>query len=225
MRKLLFCAVIAIAVLAGCQKSAKRAQVVGNIYTEEFIADDGRVAYRLLSVANGIDDFVMNNLYTKVVYNEQAGLILAYCDKTFICFTPDGKRRGFDDYKKIDLKDGYAELKGYNGISLYFKDKDQIYANFQDYSIVGDKIFAKGANGWGLYDMEHNYLQDMIYDKLYIINQKSAEEYDIIRFYDGCWELVGSDDSVYDDDSANEVAGLVEELNPTTDVGVLDISF
>lgn len=227
MKKLLFmCVIAAVAVLTSCEEKIERAQVIDNIYTEK-VAVDGGFAYKLVLASGDAFSDVSDQLFSKVEYNEKAKLVLGYNGKTFFAYNLEGQQRGAGNFDKLEISDGLVYMTGNGGkISIYHPVKNSIFGQYSEASVVGDKIFAKGPNGWGLYDFDYHYLQDMVYEKLYIVNQKNEKEYDVLRLRNGEWSLVSSDESVYDEPSVKSAVKLLnKKFKPTEPVGVIDMKF
>ncbi len=228
MKKLLFlCAVVAIAILTSCEKKVERVQIVEDIYTEQ-VTVDGSVGHKLVKLSDaGATMGLSDQVYTKVTYDSQAKLILAYSGSTFTCFNLEGQSRGAGGYEKIKtLSDGKVYLTGANKTTLYLPEKGSVFGPYDELNVIGNKIFAKGPKGWGLLDTDYNYLQDMVFEKLYIINQKSEKDYDVLRCRAGKWEMVSSDESVYDEPSVKAAVKLLnKKAKPSADIGVLDMKF
>ena len=223
------CTIAVAAVLTSCEKQVNRQQVIDNVYVEETALDSG-IGYKL--VYNSGDDkyySVSEQVYSKVEYNADAKLILAYNGGAFEIYNSEGSRRGSSDviYKKIEVKDGKAYLTSVDDkTSLYLSDKGTIFGPYLKINLVDDKIFACNVAGWGLLDTDYNYLQDMVYEKLYILNQKDKKKYDVLRCRAGKWTMVTSDDAEYDPRAVKIVVTTLEKkVKPTEPVGVLSAKF
>ena len=227
MKKLLlWCVIAAAAVLTSCEKQINRQQVIGDIFIEEVVSDNGS-GYKLVLSSDGVFSPVSDLVYSKVVYEEGAKLIMAYNGDGFQVFNLEGQRRGSGDceYKKIDVQGDLVYLTDANDkISLYLPEKGSIFGPYFNILVTGDKIFALGPKGWGLLDTNYNYLQDMVYEKLYIVNQND-KKYDVMRYRDGAWSMATSDGAEYDEDSVKAAVKLLEKkFKPDAPIGVIPMS-
>lgn len=221
MKKIIFVAMAAIAVLASCEdKKVERSQVVGNVYTEATEAGFNIV------VNTGGENFTtpLNEApFTKVTYDSKSGLVFGYTGNTFTVFDKIGRERGSGCYTKAEVKDGVVLLAKAEGTTVYVPKTDVILGTFKELKVQKNKFFTKGSNGWSLRNAEGDYILDKSYEKVYIIDMKADDKYDILCYDGKKWLLFGSDGGTYDAASANQAARELKAKNPTEPVGVIDL--
>ena len=225
MKKIIFvCAIAVAAVLTSCEtKKAERAQVVDNIYTEE--ADGG--GYNLLvKYSEGQFSSPLNEkAVDRAEYNKDADLVFAYTGKTFSIFTKDGNARGEGGYEAYNVDGDIVHFAKGNQTMLYTK-KGIVIGTFANGDFVIEKsfIFTKNPKGlWSLRDLNGDYLTDISYDQIYVIDLKDDGSFDKLCCRDGAWSLTGSDGGAYDKASTDVAVKALKKKNPTAPVGVLDI--
>lgn len=221
------CAVAAIAVLTSCDEKIERSQVAGDVYVHAVKSESGNTVYKLSLLSDGFYTDLTENTYSRVEYNEQAKLVLAYNGRTFVIISPEGRKLGSQaGYAKLTVSGKFVYLFNNSLISVYLPEKGFVFGPYADIKIVEDKIFAHGPKGWGLLDTEYHYLQDMVFEKLYIVNQKSATEYDVLRCRDGKWSMATSEDAVYDEESTKSALKLFnKQFKPNDPVGIIPFKF
>ena len=229
MKKIIFVAMVAIAMLASCgeKENVERINLVGNVFAEKVVADNGAVSYRVVyqqATKKFIPCSFDGSTFTKVEYDKELGLVKAY-KKNLVFFFKDDHSFGSDEgYSKIlPGKDGYTLVGADEQVSLYMPKTGYIFGPYREISVYADKLFVKSHIGWGLLDKEYRYLEDRVYDKLYIINQKSAKEYDVLKQKDGEWMMTTSDGASYDDESVREAVKVLKKKKVEGPIGVLDI--
>ena len=221
MKKIIFvCAVVAIATLTSCEtKKAQRTQVVGNIYAEQV---EGGYS---LAVQYGEGQFSTEPaVYDKIVYNKDADLVFAYTGKTFSIFTKDGNARGEGGYEAYNV-DGDIVHFAKGDMTMLYTKKGVVIGTFAkgDFVIEKNFIFTKNPKGlWNLRDFNGEYLTDVSYEKIYIIDLKNDGSFDKLCYRDG-WSLTGSDGGAYDKSSTEGAVKALKKKNPTVPVGVVDI--
>lgn len=222
MKKIIFVAMAAIAVLASCEdKKVERAQVVGNVYTES--AENGVN----IVVNTGGENFTtpLNEApFTKVTYDSKSGLVLGYTGNTFTVFDKNGRERGSGGYTKAEVREGAVLLVKAEGATVYVPKTDVILGTVSDLKVQKNKFFTKGSTGgWSLRNAEGDYILDKSYEKVYIIDMKADDKYDILCYDGSKWLLFGSDGGIYDAASANQAARELKAKNPSEPVGVIDL--
>lgn len=225
MKKLLFaCAIAVAAVLTSCEKKeAQRAQVVDNIYTEE--ADGG--GYNLLvKYSDGQFSSPLNEkAVDRAEYNKETDLVFAYTGNTFQLFTKEGNERGSGGYSSYKVDGEVVHFTKGNQTMLYTK-KGIIIGTFakDEFVIDHNKIFTKTPKGlWSLRNLDGDFLTDVSYEKIYIIDMKEDGSYDKLCYREGTWTMIGHDGGRYDQESTSSAVKALKKKNPTAPVGVLDI--
>ena len=222
MKKLLFaCAIAVAAVLTSCEKKeAQRTQVVDNVYAEQ-VEGGYSLAVQYCEGQFSTEPAV----YDKIVYNKDADLVFAYTGKTFSIFTKDGNARGVGGYEAYKV-DGEIIHFAKAGKTMLYTKKGIVIGTFAvgDFVIDHNKIFTKNPKGlWNLRNLDGDFLTDVSYEKIYIIDMKEDGNYDKLCYRDGAWSLIGSDGGIYDKSSTDGAVKALKKKNPTAPVGVLDI--
>lgn len=223
MRKIILCAVVAIATLTfvscGEQETVKN-KVVGDIYAEQ--VEGG---FRLVNKCGEQYSPVVKDVFSKITYEKELNLVFAYTGKTFSIFTNDGNVRGEGGYEAYKV-DGDIVHFAKAGKTMLYTKKGIVIGTFAegDFVIDHNKIFTKNPKGlWNLRNLDGDFLTDMSYEKIYIIDMKEDGSYDKLCCRDGAWSLTGSDGGTYDESSTDGAVKSLKKKNPTAPVGVLDI--
>ena len=222
MKKIIFvCAIAVAAVLTSCEKKeAQRTQVVDNVYAEQV---EGGYS---LAVQYGEGQFSTEPaVYDKIVYNKETDLVLAYTGKTFSIFTKDGNARGEGGYEAYKV-DGEIIHFAKAGKTMLYTKKGIIIGTFakDEFVIDHNKIFTKNPKGfWNLRNLDGDFLTDMSYEKIYIIDLKEDGSYDKLCYREGTWTMIGHDGGRYDQGSTSSAVKALKKKNPSVPVGVVDI--
>ena len=222
MKKIIFvCAIAVAAVLTSCEKKeAQRTQVVDNVYAEQV---EGGYS---LAVQYGEGQFSTEPaVYDKIVYNKETDLVLAYTGKTFSIFTKDGNVRGDGGYEAYKV-DGDVVYFAKAGKTMLYTKKGIIIGTFakDEFVIDHNKIFTKNPKGfWNLRNLDGDFLTDMSYEKIYIIDLKEDGSYDKLCYREGTWTMIGHDGGRYDQGSTSSAVKALKKKNPSVPVGVVDI--
>lgn len=223
MKKIILCAVVAIATLTfvscGEQETVKN-KVVGEIYTEQ-------VEGGLQLVKKYGEKYypVVENVFSKITYDKTLNLVFAYTGKTFSVFTNDGNVRGDGGYEAYKV-DGDVVYFTKDDKTMIYTKKGVVIGTFTkgNFAIDHNKIFTKNPKGlWLLRNLDGEFITDLSYEKIYIIDMKEDGSYDILCCRDGAWSLMGSDGGTYDKSSTDGAVKALKRKNPTAPVGVMDI--
>lgn len=221
MRKIIFCAVVAIATLTfvscGKQETVKN-QVVGDIYAEQ--VEGG---FRLVKKYGEQYAPISETIFSEIQYDKTLDLVFAFKDKLFTLYTQDGDQRGgtYESYESGDV----FQFKAAGSQEIMVYSKGFMIGSFKkgDFVIEKNFIFTKNPKGlWNLRDFNGEYLNDKAYEKIYIIDMKDDGSYDKLCYRDGVWSMTGSDGGIYDKASTDDAVREVKKKNPTEPVGVLD---
>lgn len=222
MRKIIFCAVVAIAMLTfvscGKQETVKN-QVVGDIYAEQ--VEGG---FQLVKQYGEQYSPVAEEVFSKITYEKALDLVLAYQGSSFQVFAPDGYKRGEGAFDSYDAQGEIVLFKDGAKTMVYSK-KGVVIGTFTNGDFVIEKnfIFTKNPKGWSLRNLDGDYLTDISYNQIYIIDMKDDGSYDKLCYRDGVWSMTGSDGGIYDKSSTEDLVKKLKKKNPTEPVGVLDI--
>ena len=223
MKKIIFvCVVVAIATLTSCEKKeAARSQVTDQVYTE---AVEGGF-YVVNSYGDGqFSAPLTDKIYDKVVFDKPTDLIFAYKGRSFDIFTKDGNARGEGGYEGYKV-DGDIVHFAKGDMTMLYSKRGVVIGTFATSDFVVDHglIFTKNPKGlWSLRDLNGDYLTDVSYEKIYIIDLKDDGSFDKLCYRDG-WSLTGSDGGAYDKSSTEGAVKALKKKNPTVPVGVVDI--
>ena len=152
-------------------------------------------------------------------------MVLAYTGKTFDIFTKDGNARGEGGYEAYKV-DGEIIHFAKGDMTMLYTKKGIVIGTFAkgDFVIDHNKIFTKNPKGlWNLRNLDGDFLTDVSYEKIYIIDMKEDGSYDKLCYRDDAWSLTGSDGGTYDKSSTDGAVKALKKKNPIAPVGVLDI--
>ena len=222
MKKAIFCVVAAIAVLTSCEQKAEPVQLVDDIYTEQIAGENP--GFKLRSFNGSTYYSVSEEIYAKISFDKENNFIKAEkAGGGFDLYKVDANRLGSDTYDSMEAATGKAVfIKKGERTALYLPEKGFFFGPYASVKLEGNLIFACGTTKWGLLNTNYDYLQDMVFDKLYVINQKSEKEYDVLRCRDGKWSMVTASGAEYEDgDVKAAVKWLEKTAKPKGPVGTL----
>lgn len=223
MKRIIFCAVVAIATLTfvscGKQETVKN-QVVGDIYAEQ--VEGG---FQLVKQYGEQYLPVVDGVFSEINYDETLDLVLAYTGKTFDIFTKDGNARGEGGYEGYKV-DGDIIHFAKAGKTMLYTKKGIVIGTFakDEFVIDHNKIFTKNPKGfWNLRNLDGDFLTDVSYEKIYIVDLKEDGSYDKLCYREGTWTMIGHDGGRYDQGSVSRAVAALKKKNPKEPVGVVDI--
>ncbi len=226
MRKIIFAAMAAIAVLASCSnnKTTDVQSVVNGLYAS---ADDNG-NFELIS-DNGEDIAYLSDLnFEKIFYDSQSSLVLGYINKSqFAAFRPNGKpllTATQAEFNSIETINGVVYLRTNRWRYIYVPAGGYFYGPYMDIKVVGTHIFAKNKQGyWGIKGLDNTNITDFAYQRLYIVDYKSDKEFDLLGYTkENKWRFFAADGTKYHVSSLNAAVKLLtKKYKPTEDVGMV----
>ena len=224
MRKIIFVAMAAIAVLASCGKKVERAQVVDKIYTEA--TNSG--SYVLVSEDGDDISYLSKLQFKSILYDSNSGLVLGYInDNQFAAFRPNGEpllTATKAEFNSIETADGVVYLRTNRWKYIYIPAGGYFYGPYSDVKVVNNHIFAKNQQGfWGIKGFDNSDVTEFIYQRLYVVDQKSDKKFDLLGYTkENKWKFFAADGTKYHVSSLNTAVKLLtKKYKPTEDVGVV----
>ena len=150
--------------------------------------------------------------FANISYDANLNGFKCYTDtKLYTVADMNGKVLREGGYERVERENDGAVYRFFNKdkMAVYVAKAQNSWGMYEKIVVTDHFVFLKENNLWGVKSLDGNYEFDRAYNRVYIVNYKSAKDFAVVTCIEGEWKLCDQDNAYYDTSEA-EIKKLVK---------------